>query len=311
MSPHEPLSRAAGDLLQQALELTDCVMLRAYVDDVEPGLADQLLRIAAFKPSGYVRWIREQNDLSVDIHELDSLTGGLSYFAGTDGYRKASHDELSLVQLDLDWWVNWLATNLSLVGKPVEIVPRLAWDLGDLWITSKRRAPILFARRLRIEDVAGAVRNALRARMGRSGGYLLTSGNASDAEMIDWPGGHYVTRLSAVMSSSTANFELDIDLVKSPFVGSESPALSAVPIHLSPDGMVLTVHGDDLFFRGEKQIEIIKKLMQTLNGKPQRTRDVLSGSSADSLAKAFRGSPSWPKLKSIIRQRNGACWLEP
>jgi hypothetical protein len=84
-------------------------------------------------------------------------------------------------------------------------------------------------------------------------------------------------------------------------------------LDLSPDGVTLTIHGDVLHIRGEVQQSIVKQLVDAFRlGKRLRAADVLSkaGSSADTLAKAFKGSPNWPTLRRHLRLEQGFCWFE-
>ena len=101
------------------------------------------------------------------------------------------------------WWLAWLADQLALenAGKPTELVPDHAWDLGDIRISRKRKAPLLFVRRLCAEDVRSALIAALDRRSGRSGGILLTTTrHALEASTI--PGSH---RLMAMVDNLTSN----------------------------------------------------------------------------------------------------------
>ena len=76
---------------------------------------------------------------------------------------------------------------------------------------------------------------------------------------------------------------------------------------------VLRIFGENFWFRGKKQQKIIAQLVEGQKfGKPLRTRDLLdkAGCAADTLEKAFKGNPHWPKLKLHIRQKDSHCWIE-
>lgn len=83
--------------------------------------------------------------------------------------------------------------------------------------------------------------------------------------------------------------------------------------HLSEDSAVLTLGREVLSFRGEIQQSILRQLVDAFHaGRRLRTAEVLAhaGSNEDTLKKAFRGNPSWPKLKRVLRWENGFCWIE-
>lgn len=84
-------------------------------------------------------------------------------------------------------------------------------------------------------------------------------------------------------------------------------------VSLAEDDSVLTINGAELVFTGEIQQSILRKLVDALgDGVRLRAGDVLkdSGSNADTIPKAFNGSPNWEKLKEILRFERGRCWIE-
>jgi hypothetical protein len=88
----------------------------------------------------------------------------------------------------------------------------------------------------------------------------------------------------------------------------------AAQIQLSNDDKVLTIGDEEIVLRGEIQQSVIRRLVDGFYaGKRLRTKDILAhaGSNADTLKKAFRHSPHWPKLSSVLRQEGGFSWLEP
>jgi hypothetical protein len=85
-----------------------------------------------------------------------------------------------------------------------------------------------------------------------------------------------------------------------------------VSIHLSDDNATLTVFGETLIFRGEKQQRVLRQLFDAYKSETRlRTKTVLekAQASADSLRKVFNKSPNWHVLNHIIRQEQGFCWF--
>jgi hypothetical protein len=88
---------------------------------------------------------------------------------------------------------------------------------------------------------------------------------------------------------------------------------SVEAVRLSDDNAILILFGKKLIFRGSIQQSILRQLVDAHGGDRQlRTFQVLqkAGSEADSIAKAFRKNPHWPKLERIIRQERGFVWLD-
>lgn len=121
--------------------------------------------------------------------------------------------------------------------------------------------------------------------------------------------------------ASGAGLELiKIEIVARESVPDVSAADATLPgasrsrrIHLSPGDDQLTLDGELMIFTGAIQQTIIRQLVDALEqGRRLRTHDLLTdaGSNADTIAKAFKGSPHWHKLKRILRQKSGYCWFD-
>ena len=200
-----------------------------------------------------------------------------AYFDAADGWVAPDPEELKVYRLDSGWWLAWLADELALenAGKPTELVPDHAWDLGDIRISRKRKAPLLFVRRLYAEDVRSALIAALDRRSGRSGGVLLTTTrHALEASTL--PGSHRLMAVVESLTSDATDFRLDVALIQGLFLGRAADAMGTPALDLSPDGVTLTIHGDVLHIRGDVQQSIVKQLVDAFRlGKRLRTADVL------------------------------------
>jgi hypothetical protein len=92
-----------------------------------------------------------------------------------------------------------------------------------------------------------------------------------------------------------------------------APPPSETRLHLSADDDILTIGSEKLILTGEIQQSILRQLVDAFpSGERLKTKAVLekAGSNADSIAKAFHGSPNWKHLKRVIQQKQGYCWLE-
>jgi hypothetical protein len=286
------------------------------LEDLDPDIGAELtangsLQLLSFRQS--IQIIGDDGAITRDVDWAPNVER-LAYFDAADGWVVPDPEELKVYRLDTGWWLAWLAGELALesAGKPAELVPDHAWDLGDIRISRKRKAPLLFARRLYAPDVRTALIAALDRRAGRSGGILLTTtGQAMDASAV--PGSHRLMAVAESLTSDATDFRLNVALIQGLFLGRAAGAMATPALDLSPDGLTLTIHGDLLYIRGPVQRSIVEQLVAAYRlGKRLRTADVLrqAGSSADSLAKAFKGSPNWPTLRHHLRQAQGFCWLE-
>jgi hypothetical protein len=211
--------------------------------------------------------------------------------------------------------LDMLSRALDLVAPrgPTELLADHAWDLGDLWVSRSRKAPILFARRLHIASTVEQLRAVLQHRAGRSGGMILTS-TASPLSVAEWPAAHQVVPLVKLLSPIGRTLGLDARLLRDIYAGRCIDSANIGPVYLAPDGRVLRIGDSKYLFKGEVQIEIIRQLVKGFTRDERlRTKEVLenAGSQADTLAKAFRGYPGWKRLKVHIKQQRGFCWLEP
>jgi hypothetical protein len=286
------------------------------MEDLDPDISTELKSNGSLQPAAVSRSIQIVDSHRVSMVDLTWVPDleRYAYFDAADGWMAPDPEELKVSRLDTGWWLAWLATELALenAGKPTELVAEHAWDLGDIRISRKRMAPLLFARRLYAEDVRAALIAALDRRSGRSGGVLLTTTRHA-MEVTAVPGSHCLMAVVESLTPHVTHFHMDVALIQGLFLGRASDAMGTPALDLSPDDVTLTIHGDVIHVRGPVQQSIIRQLVDAFRlGKRLRAADVLrkAGSSADSLAKAFKGSPNWPTLRRYLRQEQGFCWFE-
>ena len=315
MTARVGLSRRTGEFLLALLEQPRPAVAGGALEDLDPHIGAELTANGSLQLLSSRQSIHIIGDDGAITRDLDWADGErLAYFDAADGWVAPDPEELKVYRLDTGWWLAWLAGELSLenAGKPIVLVPDHAWDLGDIRISRKRKAPLVFARRLYAEDVRTALMAALGRRAGRSGGVLLTTtSHAMEAPAV--PFMHCRMAVVESLTSDATDFHLDVSLIQGLFLGPAPGAMATPALDLSPDGVTLTIHTDVLQIRGAIQRSIVEQLVAAFRlGKRLRTADVLSkaGSSADSLAKAFKGSPNWPTLCHHLRQAQGFCWLE-
>ncbi|MDS4011699.1 MAG: hypothetical protein RKK15_09890 [Defluviicoccus sp.] len=317
MRPQPALARNAGELLLALLEQRQPAIAGSVLADLDPDIRLQLRGSGCLQRTSVrqsIQVVDEAGAATVDLQWLDAHQR-YGLFDAADGWVIPDPEEITLYRLDTAWWLAWLTAELDLVnaGRPIELVADHAWDLGDFRVSRKRVVPLLFARRLRAPDVRAQLATALARRAGRSGGVMLTS-TRRVIETLKLPGAHCLMPVAESLTADAARFRLDAALIQGLYLGQPPDATPMPVLDLSPDGMTLTIHGDVLHFRGAVQRAIVKQLVEAhRSGKRLRTSAVLAkaGSSADSLVKAFSGSPHWPTLSRHLRQEQGCCWFEP
>jgi hypothetical protein len=315
-SSGRPLSPRAMEQVFRFCELPHREFPQHVLDMHFPGIGQELIDAGALVPMAPADHLVMPVGPDDELYEFEwePELQAFAAFAGRDGWVIADDNARRRWRLDLDWVLEVLATALGLASatRRVCLVPDILWDLGDLWVTRQRKAPTFFARRLDLDEVVGDARAALERRAGRSGGILLTS-TRRPLSSVTWPAAHRAMPLAEVLKPSSATFAIDIDVLRSPYLGGTLPSEAGGALHLSPDNRFLTIHGNVLPIRGKVQPLIIRRLVDAWGrGERLRTQEVLgrAGSSADSLAKAFKDSPNWAKLSTILRQEAGCCWLE-
>lgn len=317
MRPQPALARNAGELLLALLEQRRPAIAGSVLADLDHDIAIPLRSAGCLQRTSVRQSIQIVDEAGAAAVDLQWLTtpGRYGYFDAADGWVTPDPEEITLYRLDARWWLAWLTAELLLInsGRPIELVGDHAWDLGDFRVSRKRVVPLLFARRLHVPDVCAQLATALGRRSGRSGGVLLTSTRQAidDARIV---GAHTVMAVAEAVTADAAGFHLDDALIRGRYLGRPAEAAAVPMLDLSPDGMALTIHGQALHFRGAVQRSIVRQLVEAhRGGKRLRTSTVLgrAGSSADSLVKAFSGSPHWPTLRRYLRQERGYCWFEP
>jgi hypothetical protein len=228
------------------------------------------------------------------------------YFDACDGSVVVAPESQMLFRVALPWWLAWLAASLVLTnsGKPTELVPASAWDIGDLWVSRHRKVPLIFARRLRNGETLRALQQALQMRSGRNGGVILTSTRRCPPQ----PLAHFETvSISDLLTSDAQVFSIDRDLLLSPFSAGRAPN-PGLPLQLAPDGRALVINGDvTVNFRGEIQIKLIRLLVAAYyENRRYRASELLddAGSQVRSLERGF-GGKKWKVLAPFISSRDG------
>jgi hypothetical protein len=309
-----PLSRAAGELLLRIIDQNPPVILQMTLNEFDLKSGSELVAAGALVPDGFARSItlfEDEGPRNVDLLWLDQKIA-YGYFSASDGLVVPDQKSLQLYRADFGWWFRWVTAALDLVnaGKPLNVVPDACWILGDIWVSSRIKVPLVFAKGLRSRSVALDLAASLSGRTAPNGGIVLTTTRQPSA--VAWPDRFDLKGIQALLNANSKHFEIE----KSQLVARwtlPAAADSCSSISLSPDNRILMLQGRALHLRGPVHQSIVRKLYSAhLVGKPARTRDVLSkaGPQVDTIAKAFHRSPLWEVLRHRIRSSGGLSWFD-
>jgi hypothetical protein len=307
------LSRAAGEFLIRLVEQEPPVALQSTLDEFAGDIGRELIAVGALIAHGSARSVTlfdEDPPRNVDLIWLDQERA-YGYFSAIDGFVIPDQNSLQLYRVDFGWWLRWLTAALDLVnaGKPTVVVTDTCWVLGNIWVTSRTKVPLVFARRLASKSTADKVANSLKQR-GENGGIILTS--SRHFPNFNWSDGFELKSIQSLVNADGEIYVINREPLVARWTGP-STSTSVAAIDLTPDGSVLRVRGQALNLRGRVHRSIVKKLFAAhLTGQPLPTKEVLSeaGPQVDTIAKAFRGSPHWDLLGPLIRSKKGLSWFE-
>lgn len=310
MNKAATLSRRGGELLLHLLEQSRPVITAAALEECLPGARPSLVAVGALELHGTARSTIVAGDDGPRFRDLSPQSGrnANGYFDAADGSVAVALDDQRLLRISLPWWLAWLASSLGLTNssQPTELVPGSAWDVGDLWISGRRKIPVLFARRLRRDETRQALLAAVQKRTGRSGGLILTS-SRNPPQLTDAGPRFAVTPIFGVLTNDADTFALDRHLVLSPYLPASTAASPTEPLYLSPDGRRLVINGVEMTVTSEMHVAIVQLIVAAHRaGQRVRARDVLA--KVDSAATTFRqafGPKKWAELKPYLKSQNG------
>lgn len=240
----------------------------------------------------------------------DGVTGQLRCFHPDRGFLEVDPLRLGTFRLDTDRLpeiaVNLLGMPAS--SKPMTLVPDHLWDLGQDYLTTKK-FPIYLVRRLGRPDVQDRIGEALGPRRARGPSLLLTTG--AIPRHLALPPEYRAIAIADGLFLNGHGVQLDKAILRGALLGGGVPADHG-PLTHSADFDVVTVHGKDYRFRGQKQRDVARQLVEAfLAGQPRcLTAKVLEGAeysdSVNTLAKAFSGRKDW---RDFIAEEGGSCWI--
>jgi hypothetical protein len=179
------------------------------------GVGDELIAAGALvetAPSEGIVMPVDFDDEPVDF-EWEPELGAHAAFHPAAGWMFADEHARRRYRLAFEWLLNVVARQLEVPASTscTCLVPDLLWDLGDAWF-GKRKATILFARRLAHVETLDAVCDALTRRVGRPPGIVLTTTRRIPRHVVV-PGQHRILYLGECPRSNAHAFALDTDVI--------------------------------------------------------------------------------------------------
>jgi len=240
----------------------------------------------------------------------DGITGQFRCFHPDRGFLEVDPLRLGTFRLDTDRLpeIAIRLLGMSANTKPMTLLPDHLWDLGQDYLT-KKKFPIYLARRLGRPDVHDRIAEALGPRRARGASLLLTTG--AIPRHLALPPEYRAIPIADGLVPSGRGVLLDKAILRGVLLGGGMPANGGPLIH-SAEFDVVTVHGKEYRFRGQKQRDVVRQLVEAFQGgQPQcLTARVLEGAeysdTVNTLAKAFSGRTDW---RDFIAEDSGSCWI--
>jgi hypothetical protein len=231
-------------------------------------------------------------------------------FHPADGWVHADEVTRRRYRLAFPWLLRAIAQQLEVpvAPGPSSLAPDLLWDLGDAWF-GRRKATVLFARRLGQIDRLDPVCDALTRRIGRPPGILLTS-TRQMSRHVTIPGQHRVLHLTDCMRGGVAGFAIDTDIISGVLSGIR-PQGQAQLIEPSSDFRIVRALGQTFTFKGDKQRTIVEYMYQKwLDGEDRvSTAEMIAELGLPARMRVrdnFKKHPAWDVL---LTEKLGSCWF--
>jgi hypothetical protein len=247
----------------------------------------------------------------VDVPVMrDGNTGQFRCFHPDRGFLDVDPLRLGTFRLDTDRLPEIAVRLLGMSAnvRPITLVPDHLWDLGQDYLTMKK-FPIYLARRLGRPDIHDQIADALGPRRARGPSLLLTAGTIPKRLAV--PPELRAIPIADCLVLSGHSVLLDKAILRGVLLGVGMSADNG-PLTHSADFDVVTVHGKEYRFRGQKQRDVVRQLVEAFQGgQPQcLTARVLEGAeysdTVNTLAKAFSGRTDW---RDFIAEDSGSCWI--
>lgn len=250
-----------------------------------------------------------ESEVDVPV-ERDGVTGQLRCFHPDRGFLEVDPLRLGSFRLDTDRLPEIVVSLLGMPAstKPMTLVSDHLWDLGQDYLTTKK-FPIYLARRLGRPEIHDRIAEALGPRRARGPSLLLTTG--AIPRHIALPPEYRAISITDGLIPNGHGVQLDKAILRGVLLGGGMSADSG-PLTHSADFDVVTVHGKEYRFRGQKQRDVVRQLVEAFHaGQPQcLTARVLEGAeysdTVNTLAKAFSGRTDW---RDFIAEKDGSCWI--
>ncbi|CDK99124.1 conserved protein of unknown function [Magnetospirillum gryphiswaldense MSR-1 v2] len=240
----------------------------------------------------------------------DGITGQFRCFHPDRGFLDVDPLRLGTFRLDADRLPEIVISLLGMPAntRPMTLVPDHLWDLGQDYLT-KKKFPIYMARRLGRPDIHERIGEALVPRRTRGPSLLLTAGEFP--KHLALPPEYRAIAIANGLVSNNHGVQLDKAILRGTLLGCVVPTDNG-PLTHSADFDVVTVHGKDYVFRGPKQRDVVRQLVEAFLAGQGRclTAKVLEGAecsdSVNTLAKVFSGRKDW---REFITEEGGSCWI--
>jgi hypothetical protein len=318
MSDAPSLGLEAVDLMLSIAETPAMAISSAALADFHVRAGTMLIAAHALKPEGFEAVAISQTDHEDAIVNLiwSSEVSGYAYFNPATGLVRVDDDMLRCHQLDISWFLRWVAGQLGLGPRARQLclIPNRLWDLGDIWLgegkRTRRKTTIYVARRLNEPATVTQVVNLLRVHWARPGKVILTTTHDPHLARTLTANSCAVLSINTCARAGMENFELDTAIIYSAAHGLRaSYTESSVQAHA--EFRDIRIGEREFHFGGDKQREVVGFLYKRWQNGEGRVStatmfEELGWSNTKRLRDLFKGHSGWQEL---IGYRAGSCWL--
>jgi hypothetical protein len=302
------LGRAAGSLLLKLLEQPEPVLSKTTIENYFSVAGRDLIAAGLLRPYG-----SDLVDVSGDAADDRPVAvqaspheDGLGYFSEIAGWTRVPAESLTRYKIDIPSAITAITERLAWPAafRPAALLGDCIWDLGAARLLRRDPlVPVWFVRRIREPEIQKAVADQVKRRPAQALRVILVSTPLEPIRDCSLPG-HLLVSIHDVVAQG-AGIAVDPTILAA-LVGGGRAIPTSDALYLSPDGRLLIIRGEEISFKSDIHIAIVRLLMEgRASGRRYTTEELLKKgrSNSGALHRAFGGK--WDLLRPHLVREDG------